>query len=209
MTFSFGGTASHFSQELLFKTTKTNLYNSSLFWSRYPKYGNIVLIKNRESSFHLDGPCERLFGSCTVCPFLFSKMYSCCNYGLQMLSGLHSSEPTSKLLLFVPYTSVVLLVFTAECFISGNNQLTNMLLKKSFVIHFVSCRPFCPFCHPYPLVHTRQEAFIDSEEGSWKELERSNSELSAFEFQNRFVKLTVKVILWENRTLSQKERFWG
>lgn len=39
------------------------------------------------------------------------------------------------------------------------------------------------------------------------ELERSNSELSAFEFQNGILRLTSKVILGENRILSQKERF--
>lgn len=40
-----------------------------------------------------------------------------------------------------------------------------------------------------------------------KKLERSNSELSALEFQNRILRLTAKVILGENRILSQKERF--
>lgn len=146
----------------------------------------------------MDGPCERLLGSCTVCPFLFSKMYSCHNYDLQMLSVWVIHQPTHQLLLFVPYTSVLLLVFTLECyyfFFNGNNPLTNMVLKKSLVTHFVSCRPFCPFCHPNPSLTLGRRSSLPQKREVEKELQRSDSELSAFEFQNRFLRLTVKVIL--------------
>lgn len=77
-----------------------------------------------------------------------------------------------------------------------------MVSKKNFPCYSsVSYRPL-PSPATLFLVRRDKRHSLPQKRDAEKKLEKSNSELSALEFQNRLLKLTAEIMLWENKVLS-------
>lgn len=90
-------------------------------------------------------------------------------------------------------------------FKNGNNQSINQYgfkKKKILCYSLVSYRPLPSPATLSSLVRRDKRHPLPQKRDAEKKLEKSNSELSALEFQNRLLKLTAEIILWENKILS-------